>query len=80
MIASKPGLNRLRAALPPDWVAGDRPGTSGEEETNDFAIVRPPGRAPLIVAAYYDAPKLDMDHREGVLRQVGAAFVDWANG
>ncbi|WGS52747.1 class A beta-lactamase [Paraburkholderia sp. D15] len=78
MIACKPGLNRLRAALPTDWIAGDRPGTSVERETNDYAIVRPPGRAPLFVAAYYDAPGASMDQRESVLREAGKVFVDWA--
>ncbi|MFP6562754.1 class A beta-lactamase [Paraburkholderia sp. B3] len=78
MIACKPGLNRLRAALPADWLAGDRPGTSLERETNDYAIVRPPGRAPLLVAAYYDAPGLAMDRREAVLREAGSVFVQWA--
>jgi beta-lactamase class A len=71
MIACKPGLNRLRAVLPADWRAGDWPGTSVEEETNDYAIVRPPGRAPLLVAAYYDAPGVSMDARETVLREAG---------
>lgn len=78
MIACKPGLDRIRATLPADWLAGDRPGTSVSRETNDFAIIRPPGRAPLLVAAYYDAPKLDFDRREAVLREVGKAFVRWA--
>ncbi|WP_144160341.1 class A beta-lactamase [Paraburkholderia sp. BCC1885] len=78
MIACKPGLNRLRASLPADWRAGDRPGTSIEAETNDYAIVRPPGRAPLLVAAYYDAPHVSMDSREAVLREVGTVFVNWA--
>lgn len=78
MIACTPGLNRIRAALPPDWIAGDRPGTSVEEETNDYAIVRPPGRAPLLIAAYYDAPALGMPARESVLRELGAVFVKWA--
>jgi beta-lactamase class A len=78
MIDCKPGLKRLRAALPPDWRAADRPGTSVDGETNDYALVRPPGRAPLLVAAYYDAPGLDWDTREAVLREAGAAFVAWA--
>ncbi len=78
MVASTPGLKRIRAALPPGWIAGDRPGTSVEEETNDYAIVRPPGRAPLLVAAYYDAPKLSMDDRESVLHEAGSSFVKWA--
>jgi beta-lactamase class A len=79
MIACKPGLNSLRAAFPAAWLAGDRPGTSTGEETNDYAIARPPGRAPLLVAAYYDAPGLDMEHRETVLREVGHVFVQWAS-
>jgi beta-lactamase class A len=77
MIACKPGLNRLRAALPPDWIAGDRPGTSVEQETNDYALLRPPGRPPVLVAAYYDAPRLGMDRREAVLHEVGSAVVTW---
>ena len=78
MIASTTGGKRLRAAFPTDWIAGDKTGTSAAQESNDFAIVRPPGRAPLLVSAYYDAPKLDLDAREAVLREVGAAFVQWA--
>ena len=77
MISATPGLKRLRASFPSNWIGADRPGTSLERETNDYALARPPGRAPLLVAAYYDAPKLDMEHREAVLRDVGAAFVAW---
>jgi len=78
MIACLPGRNRLRAALPADWQAGDRPGTSVDRQTNDYAIVRPPRRNPLFVAAYYDAPALDMPSREAVLREAGEIFVAWA--
>jgi len=78
MIACKPGLNRLRAILPANWQAADRPGTSVEEETNDYALVRPSGRAPLLIAAYYDAPGVSMEAREAVLREAGTAFVRWA--
>lgn len=78
MIDCKPGLNRLRAVLPAHWQAADRPGTSVEEQTNDYALVRPPGRAPFMVAAYYDAPGVSMDAREAVLREAGKVFVEWA--
>jgi beta-lactamase class A len=78
MIACKPGLGRLRAVLPADWIAGDRPGTNKDNETNDCLIVRPPGQAPLLAAAYYNAPKLGMEPREAVLREVGQAFLKWA--
>ena len=66
MIAGTPGLKRIRAALPSDWIAGDRPGTSIEGESNDYAIIRPPGRAAMLIAAYYNAPKLSMA-RPGLL-------------
>ncbi|WDD94782.1 hypothetical protein Bsp3421_004925 [Burkholderia sp. FERM BP-3421] len=52
--------------------------TSVEGETNDYALVRPPGRAPLLAAAYYDAPGFSWEAREAVLREAGAAFVTWA--
>lgn len=78
MVDCKPGRNRLRAALPEGWKGADRPGTSVENETNDYALVRPPGRAPLVVAAYYDAPGKSMEAREAVLRDAGQAFVAWA--
>ncbi len=77
MVNCKPGLQRLRAALPVGWEAGHRPGTSVERQTNDYALIRPPGRAPLVVAAYYDAPALGMAAREAVLREAGAAVVRW---
>lgn len=78
MVACTPGLKRIRAALPSGWIAADRPGTNVAEETNDYAMVRPPGRAPLLIAAYYDAPKLSMAERESVLHETGSAFVRWA--
>ena len=77
MIDSKPGLRRLRASFPPDWVVGDKAGTHGVDETNDYAIVRRTGHSPFLAAAYYDAPNMEPDAREAVLREVGAAIVEW---
>ncbi len=78
MINCKPGLDRLRAALPDGWQGADRPGTSIENETNDYLLARPPGRPPLLIAAYYDAPGTPLVEREAVLREVGGVFVRWA--
>lgn len=52
MAASKTGLERLRAGLPKDWKAGDKTGTGTRGAINDVAIAWPPGRAPLVIAAY----------------------------
>ena len=78
MVATTTGENRLRAAMPKDWIAGDKTGTSAARQTNDIAIVRPPGRRPLLIAAYYDAPRVSAAEREQALREVGEAFVTWA--
>lgn len=78
MKVCKPGIRRIRASLPAGWIIGDRPGENVTEESNDYAIVRPPGRAPLMIAVYYDAPKTQIADREAVIREVGDAFVKWA--
>jgi beta-lactamase class A len=77
MVACAVGLGRLRGGLPTAWVVGDRTGT-GHTQCNDYAIARPPGRAPIVMAAYYDGPGLDDEGREAVLRAVGVAIGAWA--
>lgn len=54
MIESPTGRERLRAGLPSDWRVGDKTGTMGLDPnaTNDVAIAWPPGRAPILIAAY----------------------------
>ena len=80
MIASTTGDARLRAGLPRGWSAGVKTGTSTARHTNDVGIVRPPGRRPLLIAAYYDAPRVSLSEREQVMREVGNAFVTWFGG
>jgi beta-lactamase class A len=46
------GGQRLRAGLPPDWIEGDKTGTGGRGAAVDNAIVWPPGRKPILIAAY----------------------------
>ena len=77
MDANVVGRTRLRASFPPGWTAGDRTGTA-DGVCNDYAIARRPAQAPLLMAAYYDAPGQEMEQQEAVLREVGRAIVDWA--
>ncbi|HEX5764040.1 MAG TPA: class A beta-lactamase [Woeseiaceae bacterium] len=46
------GLERLRAGLPGDWIAGDKTGTGVNGAANDVAIAWPPDRNPILIAAY----------------------------
>jgi beta-lactamase class A len=72
MRATTTGGSRLRAGLPAGWIAGDKTGTCGYNATNDVAIVRPPRRGPLLVAAYFTESPLDAGSSDAVLAQIGA--------
>jgi beta-lactamase class A len=79
------GQRRLRAGLPADWRSGDKTGTGRAEGTtnkcNDVAITFPPGKSPIIIAAYFDSgeytPQVEARH-EAVLAQVGRIAAEWA--
>ena len=46
------GAKRIRAGIPPSWQVGDKTGTGRNGAAGDIAIVRPPGRAPILIAVY----------------------------
>ncbi|WIM87174.1 class A beta-lactamase [Candidatus Mycobacterium wuenschmannii] len=52
--ANTTGGQCIRAGLPQNWVVGDKTGSGAQGESNDIAIVWPPGRPPLAIAVYTD--------------------------
>jgi beta-lactamase class A len=70
MLGTVTGKNLLRAGLPADWRVGDKTGRY-DTQTNDVAIIWPPGRKPLLVAVYYESPARDADARATVLAAAG---------
>jgi beta-lactamase class A len=79
------GPNRLRAGLPADWRSGNKTGTGRTEGTtnkcNDVAITFPPGRPPIIIAAYFDSGEYTTQterRHEAVLAEVGRIAAHWA--
>lgn len=84
MQETRTGRRRLRAGLPSEWIAGNKTGSgvapSMVNKYNDVAIVWPPGRAPVIIACYYDAPAAYNSIRkedEAVLAEVGRLAAKW---
>ncbi len=85
MEKTETGLARLRAGFPKDWRAGDKTGSFWDErlpgKVNDVAIGWPPGRAPLIVAAFYETPSPGrgqaFDEGQQVLAEVGRIAATW---
>lgn len=61
MVDTETGLNRVRAGLPKDWIAGDKTGTgiapSMANKHNDIGVIWPPNHPPIHFAAYYEAPQ-----------------------
>ena len=83
MVKTQSGAKRLRAGLPANWRAGDKTGTAAMagmvSKINDVAVAWPPGRAPIVIAAYYDAPVAEFRPRdEAVLAEVGRIAAEWA--
>ena len=70
LVAAMPGLNRIRKGVPADWRGGDKAGT-GDNWTNDLAILWPPARKPILVATYFENSTAPFDQREAVLASVG---------
>lgn len=77
MRSSTPGAKRLKAGFPADWTFGHKTG-GGPDQTNDIAIVRPPGRAPILIAAFYHEPPNPPRSPEEVLADVGRIVAAWA--
>lgn len=79
------GAKRLRAGLPAEWRTGNKTGSGRTEGTtnkcNDVAITFPPGKNPIIIAAYFDSgeytEKIEERH-EAVLAEVGKIATEWA--
>lgn len=78
MIATNTGARRIRAGVPAGWRAGDKTGSAWNEpmtdKINDVAVVWPPGRAPVVIAAYFDSARRSQaiaPEDEAVLAEVG---------
>lgn len=72
LVGNRTGDARLRAGLPENWRIGEKTGSGGHASHNDVGIAWPPGRAPLLVAAYYaEAEATTQAQRDAVLANVG---------
>jgi beta-lactamase class A len=79
LVANQTGGARLRAGLPQGWRVGDKTGSGGFGTTNDIAVIWPPGREPLLIAAYLTGARVGGGGRDATLASVarlvaGAGF------
>jgi beta-lactamase class A len=70
LLGCKTGDKRLRAGVPAGWQVGNKTGTN-RTDANDIGILLPPGRQPLLVAAYLAGSTAPMDVKEATLAGAG---------
>ncbi len=76
LVADKVGDKRLRAGLPQSWGIGDKTGSGDHGTANVLAIIRPPGRAPLIAAVYLTQSDAPMEARNAVHKEIGGIIAE----
>lgn len=68
--ARNAAANRLRVGLPAGWRIANKPGTWKKVATNDIGVVWPPGRAPIVIAAYLGEAPGSVPSQEAILADV----------
>jgi Beta-lactamase class A len=71
------GAFMIRAGVPKTWTVGDKTGRCGNGATNDVAIIRPPGRAPIVVAIYSIGSTSSADDRAATLAEAARAVLEF---
>jgi beta-lactamase class A len=60
----------IRAGIPKNWIIGDKTGRGSNGATNDIAIMRPPGRAPILLAIYSVGSTATANDRAAAIAEV----------
>ncbi|HEY8194000.1 MAG TPA: class A beta-lactamase [Hyphomicrobium sp.] len=67
----KTATKRIPAGLPSNWKSGDKTGSGANGTANDIAVIQRPGKAPILVAAYFTGSSASPEQRDSVLADVG---------
>jgi beta-lactamase class A len=70
------GTLMIHAGVPKTWTVGDKTGRCGNGATNDVAIIRPPGRPPIVVAIYTIGSTASADDRAGILAEAARVVAE----
>jgi beta-lactamase class A len=67
----------IRSGVPRDWSVGDKTGRGANGATNDIAILRSPGRAPIVIAVYSIGSKASSDDRAAVVAEAARVVLEF---
>jgi len=70
LLRNKMGQLMIRAGVPKTWSVGDKSGRCANGATNDIAIIRPPDRAPILLAIYSVGSTAPANNREMAIAEV----------
>jgi beta-lactamase class A len=71
------GAVMIRAGVPKTWTVGDKTGRGANGTTNDVAVIRPPGRAPVLVAIYSIGSTSPADNRSAIVAEAARVIVEF---
>jgi beta-lactamase class A len=80
LLACKTGDAKLRAGLPKAWRIGDKTGAGGHGSSNDVAVVWPPNRPPVLIAAYLTGAEASDDKHNATHAAVARAVAEALTG
>jgi len=66
----------IRAGVPKNWIVGDKTGRGSNGATNDIAIMRPPDRAPILLAIYSAGSTATANDREAAIAEAAKTVAE----
>lgn len=75
MKKNRTGDARIRAGVPTDWIVADKTGTGSYGTTNDIGVLWPPGRAPIVIVAYFTQHNQAAKPRDDVIADATRTIV-----
>nr|prf beta lactamase [Streptomyces cacaoi] len=76
MSGSRTGDALIRAGVPKDWKVEDKSGQVKYGTRNDIAVVRPPGRAPIVVSVMSHGDTQDAEPHDELVAEAGLVVAD----
>lgn len=75
MVQCSTGAQRIRAAVPADWTAGDKTGTGENGAANDVAVLWPPKKPPVYLTVFTSGGVLDADGHNAIIAEAAKAVL-----
>jgi beta-lactamase class A len=74
---NKTGATMIRGGVPTNWIIGDKTGRGANGATNDIAIMRPPDRAPVLLAIYSVGSTATANDRAAIVAETARVVVEF---